>query len=452
MQGAAHSFNLRQFCTSFAKRLTVANNNPYKHLASRAIVSARSKKMKATSPLPCALILMLLTVPAFGGDWANWLGPTHNGVSDETWSGKWGAAGPKRLWKANVGLGYASVTIANDRAYTLGYKGDSETVYCFSAASGKPLWSHTYKAKKMANAHRGGPNATITVHDGLLYSISKDGQLFCFKEGDTKSVVWSKSMRTVLGVRHEAWGYACSPLIHGKQLILHAGGTTSLNRKTGKTLWRSAKSYKAGYATPTPFKYKNRELLACFNAHGIVIQDAANGREYANFAFKEKSYGVNAVSPIITGPANDHIFVSCGYNGHAALVKFNGKSLIQVWDNKNLRNHMNNCVLIDGYLYGFDGNAGRGKFVCMLLSDGKVMWTQSGLGCGALIASQDKKLVIMSEKGKLVIADPSPKQFVEIATAKAFGGTCWVQPTLAHGRLYCRNNDGAVICFDVSGK
>ena len=157
--------------------------------------------MKATSTLSCALIMALLTVPALGGDWPHWLGPDRNGVSDEAWTGKWGAAGPKRLWKAKVGLGYASVTVANGRAYSLGYKGDSETIFCFNATTGKELWTHTYKAKLMANAHRGGPNATITVHDGLLYSISKDGQLFCLKEGDTKSVVWSKSMRQVVGVK-----------------------------------------------------------------------------------------------------------------------------------------------------------------------------------------------------------------------------------------------------------
>ena len=40
--------------------------------------------------------------------------PDHNGISKETgWSAQWPANGPKQLWKAKVGLGFASFTVAN---------------------------------------------------------------------------------------------------------------------------------------------------------------------------------------------------------------------------------------------------------------------------------------------------------------------------------------------------
>ena len=48
-------------------------------------------------------------------DWPNFRGPDHNGISKETgWSTTWPAEGPKQLWKAKVGTGFASfaVTVA----------------------------------------------------------------------------------------------------------------------------------------------------------------------------------------------------------------------------------------------------------------------------------------------------------------------------------------------------
>ena len=70
------------------------------------------------------------------GDWPNYRGPNHNGISDEVdWQGDWGDAGPKVLWQASVGTGSSSVVIADGRAYTMGNHGKEEdqqedTVYC----------------------------------------------------------------------------------------------------------------------------------------------------------------------------------------------------------------------------------------------------------------------------------------------------------------------------------
>ena len=45
-------------------------------------------------------------------DWPNWRGPDHNGISMETdWFEKWGSSGPKRLWNASVGTGFATVSV-----------------------------------------------------------------------------------------------------------------------------------------------------------------------------------------------------------------------------------------------------------------------------------------------------------------------------------------------------
>lgn len=69
---------------------------------------------------------------------------------------------------------------------------------------------------------------------------------------------------------------------------------------------------------------------------------------------------------------------------------------------------------------------------------------------GGLTAA-DGKLIILSEKGELIIAHPSPDSFKPIVRAQILGGTCWAAPVLANGRIYCRNGAGNTACVDVKG-
>src|ERR1700759_5561557 len=83
---------------------------------------------------------------ACGADWYRWRGPDLNGISKETgWSANWPDEGPKRLWKASVGTGFSSMSVAQGRVYTLGNDGSkTDTIYCFDAISGAPVWKHPY--------------------------------------------------------------------------------------------------------------------------------------------------------------------------------------------------------------------------------------------------------------------------------------------------------------------
>src|SRR5689334_22000460 len=55
-------------------------------------------------------------------DWPHWRGPNFNGISTEkAWSAQWPPEGPKVLWKASVGIGFSSISVAQGRVYTMGY-------------------------------------------------------------------------------------------------------------------------------------------------------------------------------------------------------------------------------------------------------------------------------------------------------------------------------------------
>jgi len=171
-----------------------------------------------------------------------------------------------------------------------------------------------------------------------------------------------------------------------------------------------------------------------------VIQDSKDGRELANAEWKT-DYNVNAVTAIIHG---DNIFISSGYNTGGAVYQFDGKSLTELWKNKNMRNHFNNCVLWDGYLYGIDENQLR----CLDFQTGEVKWTERWTGKGSLILA-DGKLIVLSEKGELGIVDAKPDSYNELAKAKVLGGLCWTIPVLSNGKIFARNHEGDLVCLDV---
>ncbi len=119
-------------------------------------------------------ILGWLAVPLLAGaaDWPYFRGPNHDGISQEAgWSAKWEAAGPKRLWKAQVGIGFASFAVSAGRAYTTGNAKGTDTVFCFDANTGAEVWKYSYAAKLDAKYYEGGPSATPTVDGDHVFTL-----------------------------------------------------------------------------------------------------------------------------------------------------------------------------------------------------------------------------------------------------------------------------------------
>ena len=117
-----------------------------------------------------------------------------------------------------------------------------------------------------------------------------------------------------------------------------------------------------------------------------------------------------------------------------------------------MRNQFNSCVLLDGFLYGFDGNAGpKADLKCLEFKTGRMKWSEEKLGAGALMAA-DGKLIILSDKGELIIAAASAAAFKPIARAQVTGGKNWTTPVLSNSKIYCRNAKGDLVCLDVKEK
>lgn len=418
---------LNQECSSTRRRVTSARRFP---------LAAKSFSLALTAGI-------LLPSLAQAADWFRWRGPTLDGVSKETdWSTSWPKEGPRQLWKAAVGMGFSSVSVSKGRVFTMGNNGKEDTVSCFDAETGNPVWKYSYASPLDPKYYEGGPSATPTVDRDRVYTLSKRGVLNCLSATDGKPI-WTKDLVAELGVKIPTWGFSSSALITGNLVIVNVGSAgTALDKTTGKVVWSSGKG-ESGYSTPVLFTEASLRYVALFLADSVAAFSVPDGKEIWRHKWQTE-YDVNAADPIISG---DKVFISSGYDRGAALLKIADNKPSVVWENKNMRNQFNSSVLIGRSLYGFDESELR----CVDLNSGQVKWKQDGLGKGSLMAA-DGKLIVLSEKGELVVADASPEAFKPLARAQVLGGKCWSTPVLSNGRIYCRNAKGDLVCVDVAGK
>ncbi len=133
----------------------------------------------------------------------------------------------------------------------------------------------------------------------------------------------------------------------------------------------------------------------------------------------------------------DRILAGASYDIGAVLVKVDatGSSANEVWSSRFMRTHINTAVALGDHIYGFD----TGTLRALDAATGERGWAKRGLGKGSLIYA-DGMFIILSERGKLVLAEATPEAYRELAAHPVLKGRCWTAPSLSNGRLYLRNH------------
>lgn len=386
------------------------------------------------------------TTSSFALDWPHWLGPQGNNMTTDP-GFKPDLSEYTTAWEKKIGHGYSSVTVANGRAYGLGHDGKAgETVYCFDAATGEELWKFPYPAELLPRMHPGGPNASATVVGDRVLTLSKDGQLFCLS-ADKGEKQWEITLPKAMGIEVPNWGFGSSPVVVGEQVLVSAGKVIALELATGKQVWLSNAEHPAAYATPVPFESGGKKLIAAMDGEGLAVVNANDGTEVAHHPFKAQFDLLAPTPTVLDGGAK--IFISA--NASSELVTFDGKSLNSVWATKELKNSLNNSVVVNGVIYGIDGPQGKStcRLVAMNLADGKILWTKDNFGYGTTIGVDDS-LLALTENGELIAAKISPTGYQELGRQQVLGKTCWTTPTVANGRIYVRNDQGTLLCLSAN--
>ena len=398
--------------------------------------------MKIT-PLSVLTLLSVGLLSAHAADWPRFRGPDQNGISKETGlNTKALEGGAKIAWKANVGTGFTSITIANGRAYTMGNADATDTVRCLDANTGAEIWKHSYAEKLDPNLYEGGPNATPTVGGDRVFTLSKTGRALCL-DAAKGTVIWEKEVAKEVGAKKPDWGFSSSPLVEADLVIYNIGAAgTALNKKTGDLAWKSGTEV-SGYSAGVMFNQGNDRLAIMMTAQNATALNPKTGAIVWSHPWKTM-YDINAADAVVSG---NKFFLSSGYNHGSSVIEVSDNKSTVVWENKNIRNHFASSVVLNGFIYGVDDNQLR----CVDFATGDVKWTDKASGKGTLIIA-DGKLIVLSEKGELIIAEASSESFKPLSRAQILGGKCWTSPALANGKLYARNAKGDLVCVEVGGK
>ncbi|HSI12262.1 MAG TPA: PQQ-binding-like beta-propeller repeat protein, partial [Chthoniobacter sp.] len=221
------------------------------------------------------------------------------------------------------------------------------------------------------------------------------------------------------------------------------GSTVALDKTTGNIIWKSGDD-DLGYASPVAADILGKRTLVIFKAKQFVGLEAKTGKELWRQDWKT-DWDVNAATPLISG---NRVFVSSGYNAGCGLFEVTASGVSERWRNKSLRSHVNSPALWQGAIYGVDNQASiKAPLVCLDLETGAVKWSQK-LGGGALVVA-DGKLVVLTEPGELVIGEASSAGFNATLRQNVLPSRCWVQPTVANGRIFCRNNTGEMVAMSL---
>jgi outer membrane protein assembly factor BamB len=388
---------------------------------------------------------------ASGEDWPQWRGPQRNGIASGSLSiDAWPEAdSPKVAWRAAVGKGHSAVSIADGRAYTMGWDGTADTVFCFEAATGKPIWKQSYPCKTILQWP--GPRATPTIHDGVAYTLGQHGQLRAWnaKTGEPR---WQRDLPEEYNPDVD-YGFVWSPLVVGELLILNAGSRgLAIRARDGSIAWGDD-GKKGACVSAVPYTHEGRQCVLVIsitddrNEANLVGVDPESGRELWRFNGWKEKWGAMAVDPVIR---ESRVFLTSAQEfRRAARFTIADTTLREDWSTERVAGYTGAAVLIREHLYLVDD---KGILRCLDWNTGREQWTQRGFDVrGTLIAADGKLLVQTGASGKLVLAVADPKRYQKLREATVFTEKpeTYTAPVLANGRIYCRSYEGEVVCVDV---
>lgn len=400
------------------------------------------------------LVFALGASIACAQDWPQFLGPTRDGVYAGTnLAVTWPKEGPPTLWRKDVGQGFSGPVVANGKLVVFHRLGDKETVECLESTNGNRLWIFDYPTSyDDSYVSDQGPRATPCIAHGRVYSYGAEGLLNCIDLASGKKL-WSVDTVKDFGARKSFFGIACSPLIEGKLLLLDVGGTktgmVAFNADTGAVVWKTPPA-EASYSSPTVAHVRGKRYAFFFTREGLATLEPLTGKILWQFPWRPAiEASVNAATPLVIG---ELIFISTSYDRGAVLLRFDEQKPQPVWSGDDqLSNHYATSVHHNGFLYGYHGRQEYGcDLRCVELNSGKVKWSIDRFGAGtATLAGND--LLLLTEKGELIKAPATPKEFKPTARAQILGLDTRAHPALADGLFFARDKR-RLVCINLRAR
>lgn len=383
------------------------------------------------------------------GEWTQYRGNNRDGKSQPSKiTGNWPETGPKLAWKKKIGNGFSEVIISGNQCFTMyseeidsteGY----EYAVCYNIENGEELWKTKLDTIFIdVDGWGNGPRATTTVDDDKLYCISACGKLAAISK-ENGEISWEKNFQEEYKSSVPRWGFSNSPIIVDSMLITEAGGKdgkafVAINKKNGETLWAKGNGGST-YCSPIVADIDGKQQIIFANGSTMY---SFNTKGDTNWTFKMPLRSPTAL-PLLFN--KNKIFVSSVSATGGFVVEVKDGKPAQIMKSNSMKNHWSTSSFHDGHFYGFNVASLR----CITADSGQVKWSKRGLGKGSLIMVNDK-LLILTDKGKIVLAEASPEGYKEINSFQAIEGRSWTAPSFANGRVFVRNHE-EIACYILNG-
>ena len=381
--------------------------------------------------------------------WPAFRGEARDGTYDHGIRTDWPGDGLPLLWHQPIGGGYASFVAADDRLFTIEQRRDREVVTVYDSATGRELWAHGWETSFQEMMGGDGPRATPTWDDGWLFALGASGELRAL-DAATGELRWRTNILTDAGATNLQWAMAASPLVvDGLVVVLPGGGNSrsvaAYDATTGDIVW-TVLSDVQGYAAPMLVELAGVRQIVVVTAEraaGLTVEDGTLLWEYP---WATSSGPPNISMPVVIG--GDQLFLSAGYGHGGALIEIaetGGQlSARERWRTIRMKNRCSTSVLYEGHLYGLDESI----LACLDAETGELAWKGGRYGHGQLLLA-DGHLVVLTERGDVVLVRATPDGHDELARFAAIRGKTWNTPTIADGRLFVRNTT-EMAAFDIS--
>ena len=402
-------------------------------------------------------VAVAVGVAAWAGDWPQFLGPDRNAVSGETGLARtWPATGPKLLWSAPLGAGFAGPAVADGNVFILDRVAEQKDVLrCFTFAEGKELWSYAYDAVGKYSIN--GSRTTPTLDAKALYVVGPLGH-FHRLDRATHQPTWRKHLLDDFGGKLPTWAVSQSPLLVGDLVIVApqspTAGVVAYRRESGDLVWKSAPLGPLSYCSPVLATLGGVEQVIQISAQGTVSGIAvADGRLL--WQYKGWQCSIPIASPLVL--ADGRVFITGEYGAGSVMLKVTAAdgafSVGEVYKTKECMSQIHQPLVVQDYLYAnSNGNKARDGFVCLDLNTGALKWKTGNAPNyerGSLMMADGMIFAVNGQDGTLAIIEPSPTQFKLLASAKVLkGGQAWAPMALVDGKLLIRDQRD-LKCFDV---
>jgi outer membrane protein assembly factor BamB len=369
-----------------------------------------------------------LTGRSLGNDNNHWPAFLGSGASKQLDASKfpleWNAT-DKIAWKTTlVGHGQSSPVIWGDTVFVTTVDGPNKEnfhVVAIDIQTGDKKWSHviknSYPVKNSYYVSRSAPTPVVDVNQIVVF----------FESGDTVALahdgqeLWSRNLGLDYGPFVAEFGLGASPCqnaTHVYVLLEHDGPSSlvALNKKTGKTDWKSDRTSRRSWSSPALLNVEGSEQIVVSSAGSVDGYSAVDG----TLLWTLSGVGGNTgVTPIDNGDGSFLIGASGGRGGENAELAKKSNGLVRVtkegdnwvakliWTNDRLSTSWASPISHNGYGYWLNTT---GALFCVDMKNGETVFSQRiKQSCWATPIAIGDRIAFFGKEGLVSVIAAGPE-------------------------------------------